>query len=117
MNILTISFLSYLLVILIVGFYTSKKTKNLEDFALGNQRLGPVVIAFSERSSGESAWLLLGLPGAALIAGILEIWTVVGCILGILFSWYLIAYPIRKETEKYNILTLPEYFDKVTICF
>jgi len=84
----------------------------MKDFALGGQRLGPKVIAMSERASGESAWLLLGLPGAALTAGMLELWTVVGCISGIMFSWLVIAKPLRIATGKLNVLTLPELFEK-----
>ena len=112
MDAVTIGFIYYLAMILIVGFYTARLTKNVKDFALGGQRLGPTVIAFSERASGESAWLILGLPGAALIAGMLEIWTVVGSVGGIIFSWLIVAYPMRQATEKYNVLTLPEYFRK-----
>ena len=112
MDAVTIGFICYLAMILIVGFYTARLTKNVKDFALGGQRLGPIVIAFSERASGESAWLILGLPGAALIAGMLEIWTVVGCVGGIIFSWLIVAYPMRQAIEKYNVLTLPEYFEK-----
>ena len=105
MDIVNISFVCYLAIILFVAFYTARLTNNVKDFALGGQRLGPTVIAFSERASGESAWLILGLPGAALVAGMLELWTVVGCIGGIIFSWIIVAYPMRQATEKYNILT------------
>ena len=112
MDAVTIGFICYLVIILFVGFYTARITNNLNDFALGGQRLGPTVIAFSERASGESAWLILGLPGAALVAGLLEIWTVVGCIGGIILSWLIVAYPLRLATEKYNVITLPEYFEK-----
>ena len=112
MDAVTIGFICYLVIILFVGFYTARITNNLKDFALGGQQLGPTVIAFSERASGESAWLILGLPGAALIAGLLEIWTVVGCIGGIILSWLIVAYPLRLATEKFNVITLPEYFEK-----
>ena len=112
MDAVSIGFICYLALILIVGFHTVRLTKNIKDFALGGQRLGPTVIAFSERASGESAWLILGLPGAALVAGMLEIWTVVGSVGGIIFSWLIVAYPMRQATEKYNALTLPEYFEK-----
>jgi len=105
-------FIVYLLIILFVGFYTARLTKNIKDFALGGNKLGPRVIAFSERASGESAWLLIGLPGAAMIAGLLEIWTVVGCIGGIIFSWIMIAKRLRVITEKYNAITLPGLFSK-----
>ena len=73
MDAVTIGFICYLAMILIVGSYTVRLTKNVKDFALGGQRLDPTVIAFSERASGESAWLILGIPGAALVAGMLEI--------------------------------------------
>ncbi|SVA95047.1 uncharacterized protein METZ01_LOCUS147901 [marine metagenome] len=112
MDAITIGFIFYLVMILLVGFYASRITNNLMDFALGGQRLGPTVIAFSERASGESAWLILGLPGAALMVGLLEIWTVLGCISGIILSWLIVAYPLRLATEKYNVITLPEFFEK-----
>ncbi len=112
MDPVTLGFILYLVLILSVGFYTAHLTKSMKDFALGGQRLGPWVIAFSERASGESAWLILGLPGAALAAGLLELWTVLGCISGIIFSWFFIAKRLRETTEKYNAITLPELFAK-----
>ena len=112
MDPVTLGFILYLALILSVGFYTARLTKSMKDFALGGQRLGPWVIAFSERASGESAWLILGLPGAALVAGLLELWTVVGCISGIIFSWFFIAKRLRETTEEYGALTLPELFAK-----
>ena len=112
MDPVTIGFLLYLLLILGVGVYTARLTHSMKDFALGGQRLGPWVIAFSERASGESAWLILGLPGAALVSGLLEFWTAVGCISGIIFSWFVIARRLRLATAEYGALTLPELFAK-----
>jgi len=112
MNMLAVAFGIYLVLILGVGFHASKLTKDMKDFALGGNRLGPWVIAFSERASGESAWLLIGLPGAALMAGYFELWTVIGCISGIIFSWMMIAKPLRIMTEKYDAITLPELLSK-----
>ena len=112
MDSITISFLFYLTLILGIGFYSSRKTKNLKDFALGGQKLGPTVIALSERASGESSWLILGLPGAALILGLFELWTVLGCLSGIILSWMIIARPLRELTAKYKVITLPDFFEK-----
>ncbi len=112
MDPITLGFILYLILILSVGFYTARLTRSMKDFALGGNRLGPWVIAFSERASGESAWLILGLPGAALVAGLLELWTVVGCVSGIIFSWFFIAKRLRIATEKYAVLTLPDLFAK-----
>ncbi len=110
MDPVTIGFIVYLIAILLMGLYTVRITRDMKDFALGGHRIGPWVIAFSERASGESAWLIIGLPGAALMSGLLELWTVVGCVSGIIFSWFVIAKPLRIATEKYGALTLPELF-------
>jgi len=114
MNAIVVSFIGYLIIVLTVGVITVRMTRNMDDFALGGNRLGPWVIAFSERASGESAWLLIGLPGAAMISGLLELWTVVGCITGIIISWIIIARPLRIATGKYKALTLPELLVRKT---
>ena len=95
-----------------VGVYTYGFSKTQEDYLLAGRKLGPWVTAFSERASGESAWLLLALPGAAITIGMGELWSVIGIIIGIASSWYLIAERLRAETEKYNALTIPEYLHR-----
>ncbi|MFH2001492.1 MAG: sodium/proline symporter [Planctomycetota bacterium] len=110
MNLVLLGFLVYLILILCVGMLTSRLIRSQADFILGGRRLGPWVIAFSERASGESAWLIVGLPGAALAVGFVEIWTVIGCTSGILFSWFVIAKKLRLECDRFNDLTLPDFF-------
>ncbi|MFQ5876315.1 MAG: sodium/proline symporter [Acidobacteriota bacterium] len=103
--------LLYLLVVLGVGLAACRYMKTLDDFVLGGRRLGPLVSAISERASGESAWFLLGLPGAAYGLGFTEYWSVIGIASGILFSWTFIAIPLRRETARMGALTLPDYFE------
>ena len=112
MDLIGIIFILYLLFLLSVGAWTFKFNKTQEDYLLAGRRLGPWVTAFSERASGESAWLLLALPGAAITVGLGESWAVIGIILGIISSWFLIAEKLRDETEKYNALTIPEYLHR-----
>ena len=110
MSLTLAGFIIYLIVILIVGFLTYRSNENETDYFLAGRRLNPWVVAFSERASGESAWLILGLPGAAFALGFLEIWTALGCILGIVFYWYVIATRLRVQTESLGSITLPEFF-------
>ena len=105
-------FVLYLIFLIIVGIWTFKLNKTQEDYLLAGRKLGPWVTAFSERASGESAWLLLALPGAAIAVGLGEVWTVVGITIGIIASWFLIAEKLRIETEKYHALTIPEYLHR-----
>jgi len=110
MNFTLFGFVTYLFVVLVVGFLTYRLNKTHRDFFLAGRRLPPAVVALSERASGESAWLLLGLPGAALAAGFLEMWTALGCVLGIIFYWFVIAKDLRLESEKRDAITLPSFF-------
>ncbi|MFL3008942.1 MAG: sodium/proline symporter [Candidatus Neomarinimicrobiota bacterium] len=105
-------FILYLIFIIYLGFRSLRYTKTQEDYFLAGRNLGPWVTAFSERASGESAWLLLALPGAVIVMGLVELWTVAGIIIGIILSWFLIAEKLRLETQKYNAITIPQYLHR-----
>ncbi|MFZ5434701.1 MAG: sodium/proline symporter [Calditrichota bacterium] len=100
----------YLIAVLAVGALTWGRNRTKEDFIIGSRRLGSWVIALSERTAAESAWLILGLSGAVYWIGMGEMWTVFGCVTGIILSWILIAKPLRTESERLGAITLPEYF-------
>ena len=112
MDLISTIFIVYLLFLLMIGLFTYNFSKTQEDYFLAGRKLGPWITAFSERASGESAWLLLALPGAAITIGMGEVWAVIGIIIGIIASWFLIAERLRIETEKYNALTIPQYLHK-----
>ncbi|MCP4569505.1 MAG: sodium/proline symporter [FCB group bacterium] len=112
MNPILIGLILYLAFLVIVAFWTFRFNKTLGDFLLAGRRLGTWVVAFSERASGESAWLLLGLPGVLFAAGFVELWVAIGCTSGILFSWMFIARPLRVATGKLGALTLPDFFER-----
>jgi len=108
---LVIGLILYSLVILGVGLRSARSNRTLDDYLLADRKLGPWVAAFSERASGESAWLLIGLPGLAYATGLGALWVGVGCCTGIAFSWLMIARRLRVETERYEALTLADYFE------
>jgi len=121
MSAVAAGFVVYLLVILVVGVLTARRTKTLGDYLLAGRRLGPWVVAFSERASGESGWMLLGLTGLAFATGLGDpsgaklnpaLWTAIGGVLGIAGSWFLVAKRLRAETERLGALTLPGFFER-----
>jgi sodium/proline symporter len=112
MDPILIGFFIYLAIILGIGIWTYRLTKTQEDFIIAGRRLNPLVTAFSERASGESAWLLLGLPAAVFVIGLVEIWVALGCIAGIIIAWYLIASDLRIKSEENGSLTLPEFLSR-----
>ena len=103
-------FVAYFILTLLLGLWQAKKTKSQSDFVLGGKRLPGWMLALSERATGESAWLLLGLTGFIYSTGLSGIWTGVGCLLGIMTSWVVLAKKFRSEAERYNAMTMPEYF-------
>ncbi|MEO1335566.1 MAG: sodium/proline symporter, partial [Myxococcota bacterium] len=105
-----IAFLAYLVVVLVAGVVTYRLNNTQEDFLLAGRRLNVWVATFSERASGESAWLLLGFPAAAMTTGLVKSWDAIGCVIGIIAAWYFVAEGLRRETERLGALTLPEYF-------
>ncbi|MCP4599692.1 MAG: sodium/proline symporter [Proteobacteria bacterium] len=102
----------YLVLIAGVAVWTWGMNRTKEDFILGGRKLGAWVIAFSERTAAESAWLILGLSGALYALGLVEMWTVIGCVSGIIFYWLVIARKLRVVSEEMGAITLPEYFFK-----
>jgi len=110
MNVILVGFITYLVLVVVVGLATYRLNRTGEDYLLAGRRLPTWVATFSERASGESAWLLLGFPGAVVLSGLVECWTAIGCVLGIGLSWWVVAGPLRRETERLGVLTIPEYF-------
>ncbi|MDP4224276.1 MAG: hypothetical protein Q8868_13290 [Bacteroidota bacterium] len=99
----------YLALSILWGMYQGRKVKTGHDYAIGGRKLPGWAAALSERSTGESSWALLGLPGAAYATGLTQIWTAVGYVAGIVTAWTLLAWRLREEGEKYNVSTFTEY--------
>ena len=104
--------IAYMAFIISLGFYQGRKVKTGSDFAIADRKLPGWIAALSERATGESSWALLGLPGAAYATGLLEIWTALGCVFGILFAWIILAWRLRDEADKYNVETFTDYIAK-----
>lgn len=98
--------------ILFWGFYQGKKVKSGADFSIAGRKLPGWVAALSERATGESSWALLGLPGAAYATGLLEVWTAIGCVMGILVAWIFLAGRLRDEAAKYQAVTFTDFLAK-----
>lgn len=106
---LLVVMIAYMTLLILWGVYQGRKVKTGSDYAIAGRNLPGWVAALSERATGESSWALLGLPGAAYATGLLEIWTAIGCVAGILTAWILLAWRLRDEAEKYNVDTFTGY--------
>ena len=78
-------------------------------YYLAGKKLPSWVIAFSSNSTGESAWLLLGLTGMGYAVGIHALWVVLGEVLGVTLAWVFVARPFKEYTDRYDSITVMDY--------
>ena len=105
-----IVFVAYIIILIGIVVYSARRSKTNDDFVLGGKKISGFSLALSERATGESAWLLLGLTGYAYSEGMAAIWVAMGCVSGILFLWIFLAEPLQRLTEKTGALTVPSLF-------
>lgn len=104
-------FILYLLMMLGIGFYFSRRANSLNSYYLGNRGMNKWVVAMSAQASDMSGWLLMGLPGAIYLSGLSEAWIGLGLVVGTYVNWKIVGRRLRKYTYYCNdSITLPDFF-------
>ncbi|WP_342319533.1 sodium/proline symporter PutP [Corynebacterium mayonis] len=112
---LILAIVLYFGVMLAIGVYSWRHTSKYDDYVLGDRGLHPFVAALSAGASDMSGWLLMGLPGAIYLAGMSEVWIVIGLFLGTWANWKWIAPRLRSFSQvDNNSITLPSFFENRT---
>ena len=109
-----LTILAYMALIVAVGIrYSRRAGRGAESFFLGGRSLGPLVTAMSAEASDMSGWLLMGMPGLALLMGTAEaFWTALGLALGTYLNWLFIARRLRRYTVLTGAITIPGFFSR-----
>ena len=104
----------YLLSMVGIGFYCSKKTKNVSDFVLGGRSIGPWFSAFAFGTSYFSAVVFIGYAGQfGWKYGISATWIGLGnALIGSLLAWMVLGRRTRIMTKHLDCKTMPEFFEK-----
>ena len=103
----------YFAFMLLLGYLAFRRTRNLDDYMLGGRRLPPAVAALSAGAADMSAWLLMGLPGALYLSGLVEAWIAIGLTIGAWCNWYFVAPRLRSYTEVAgDAITIPTFLDR-----
>ncbi|MBR6711509.1 MAG: sodium/proline symporter PutP [Selenomonadaceae bacterium] len=104
------AFVLYIGLMMAIGVYYYRRTKNMSDYFLGNRKLGAWVTSLSAEASDMSGWMLMGVPGFAYLAGLNAGWIAIGIAIGTWANWQFVAARLRRYTELAgNSLTLPEF--------
>jgi len=105
------TFIAYFVLVLGIGAYFYNRSAKMDEYFIANRQLNPYVAALSAQASDMSGWLLMGLPGSILVAGVGEIWVGIGLAIGTYLAWLIIAKRLRIYSEKANnSITISEYF-------
>ena len=111
MSTIIIAFIVYLIILILIGIWSSKFNKTLEDFLIADRKLGTLPVAISAEASDMSGWLVMGLPGRAFIYGKSAFFTALSAALGTLFNWGFIAKRLRRFSEKLKSITIPDFLE------
>lgn len=101
----------YFAILFGIGIVASRRIKSMDDYYVGGKKLGYWLVAFSARATGESGWLLIGLTAMGALAGVSAYWVVIGEVLGVAVSWFFMAKPFKRLTDKYDSLTVPDFLE------
>ncbi len=108
-SVILVTLVAYKAILIAIGFWAQRRTSSNEDFFLGARQLGPFVAAMSYSASASSAWMLLGLSGAAFVMGLSAIWIFAGVISSMLFAWFWIAPRLMKVAHEGRFITLTDF--------
>ena len=100
--------LVYLGILAGLAVWGRRETHTLSGFYLAGKKLPYWVVAFSTNATGESGWLLLGLSGMGYLVGAQAYWVVVGEIVGIGLSWWLLSRRLKALGDKTDSITVPD---------
>lgn len=106
-----IAMVIYFVGMIVIGLWAYTRTTTMDDFMLGGRELNPLVAALSAGAADMSGWLLMGLPGALYITGLIEGWIAIGLSIGAWINWMIVAPRLRTYTEVAgDAITVPSFF-------
>ena len=101
----------YFALLVVLAVWSSRGARDLAGYYLAGRRLPAVVVAFSAASTGESAWLLLGLTGIGYLMGANALWIVAGEVLATAIAWSFVAPRFRALADRFEAITVADWLE------
>ncbi|HAG12635.1 MAG TPA: sodium:solute symporter [Ruminococcus sp.] len=104
----------YAAVMISIGVITSRKTKNVNDFVFGGNKIGPWMTAFAFGTAYFSAVVFIGYAGQfGWGYGVSAAWIGIGnAIIGATLAWAVLGKRTRLMTKHLDAKTMPDFFMK-----
>jgi sodium/proline symporter len=100
---------AYKLVLVGIGLWATRRTRDTGDFFLGGRRLGGLVAAISASASSSSAWTLVAVSGMAYLWGWPALWLFPATLSGFLINWLWVAPRLMRASRGVGAITLTEF--------
>lgn len=103
--------LLYILVNVVIGYWSSRRVRNVGDFFIAGRKIGPWVSAFAFGTTYFSAVLFIGYAGKLGWGfGMNTLWIAAGnVVVGSLLAWLILAKATRYMTARLDAITMPEF--------
>lgn len=106
-------FIAYLFLMIAIGIYEYRRTRNLPEFYIAGKKLGALAVSFSFFATYFSTAAFLGGGGTGFLLGFQ--WSAFLIFFHILFAilaWLIIAMPLKRIADQHGVMTIPELFGK-----
>lgn len=106
-------FTAYLFLMVAIGIYEYRRTKNLPEFYIAGKKLGALAVSFSFFATYFSTAAFLGGGGTGFLLGFQ--WSAFLIFFHILFAilaWLVIAMPLKRISDQHGVMTIPELFGR-----
>lgn len=103
--------LLFILINVVIGYWSSRRIKNVGDFFIAGRKVGPWVSAFAFGTTYFSAVLFIGYAGKLGWGyGMNVLWIAAGnVVVGSLLAWLILARRTRAMTARLDAITMPEF--------
>lgn len=101
----------YLAVLVLVGYWSGKRTKSLSGYMLGGRNIGPAVTALTMQATAMSGYMFMGGPALAYTHGYFALWYAVGDAGGSILNLGILGRRMRILSAKLGSLTPIEYLE------
>ena len=104
----------FLIVTLVLGWYGYKNTRNNEEFLLGRNKAGPVIIALSYGATFLSASAVIGFGGQAAVHGMSVMWLCfLNLFVGLIVAFLIFGGPTRRKGRALGASTYADLLGKI----
>jgi len=101
----------YMVMLLVVGIVTSRRTRSASDFHLGGRRVGPWVTSLSYVAAYFSSVVIIGGGGFGYRFGMSTLWIgAINVLVGCTLVWIFLGRRIRQFTTRLKTMTVPGFF-------